>query len=184
MAAELSKICVCIITLLFVTMASSANDTMPADNEILFAAASSPSPYPEFPESGGDSSLSSDASEYSPPPPPPYTDALAAEIEAEQLNLSPDYSPSPAPYFTQYPSPPPYIEVEAPEVYELYTPTQAPAPEPSSVFGSDQLSDTEPGSPDSDMAPNPTVLSSNYRAEDENVEFDDEYYSSDYFGAE
>ncbi|KAM5559814.1 extensin-like [Rosa sericea] len=177
MAAELSRICFCIVALLFVTMASSANGTMPADNEILFAA-SSPSPYPELPESGGDSSLSSDASEYSPPP-PPYIDALAAEIEAEQLNLSPDYSPSPAPYFTQYPSPPPYIEVEAPEVYELNTPTQAPAPEPSSVFGSDQSSDTEPGSPDSDMAPNPTVLSSNYRAEDENVEFDDEYYSSE-----
>lgn len=180
MAAKLSKICFCIITLLSVTMAASAaNYTMPADDELPFSS-SSPSPYSEPPESGGDASLSSDASEYSPPPPPPYIDASAAE-EAQQLNLSPDYSPSPAPYFTQYPSPPPYIEVEAPEVYELYTPTQAPAPEPSSVFGSEPLSDTEPiaSSPDSDMDPNPTVLPSNYRAEDESVEFDDEYYSSE-----
>ncbi|KAL6138587.1 hypothetical protein ACLB2K_063868 [Fragaria x ananassa] len=159
--------------------ASAANYTMPADDELPFSS-SSPSPYSEPPESGGDASLSSDASEYSPPPPPPYIDALAAE-EAQQLNLSPDYSPSPAPYFTQYHSSPPYVEVEAPEVYELYTPTQAPAPEPSSVFGSEPLSDTEPiaSSPDSDMDPNPTVLPSNYRAEDESVEFDDEYYSSE-----
>ncbi|XP_050379487.1 vegetative cell wall protein gp1-like [Argentina anserina] len=152
---------------------------MPADIEIPISSAS-PSPYSEPPESGGvDSPVPSDnASEYSPPP-QPYIDAPAPEKEAEQLNISPDYSPSPAPYFTQYPSPPPYVEVEAPEVYEAYTPTLAPAPEPSSVFGSEPLSDTDPGSPDSEMAPDPTVLPSNYRAEDDSIDFDDEYYSSE-----
>ncbi|KAL6138586.1 hypothetical protein ACLB2K_063867 [Fragaria x ananassa] len=101
--------------------------------------------------------------------------ADAAEIETEQLNLSPDYSPSPSPYFTNYPSPPYNIEIEAPEVYE-----QAPAPEPSSGFWSDQSADTWSGSPDSAaLAPHPTVLPVDYRAEDENGDFEGEEYSSE-----
>ncbi|XP_024190198.1 proline-rich receptor-like protein kinase PERK2 [Rosa chinensis] len=146
---------------------ASSTDEMPAVGEILFPT-SPPSPYPEPSESSGYSLLSSDSSEHSPPPSPSYIDPLAAEIEAEQLNLSPDYSPSPAPYT----SPPPYIEVEAPEIYE-----QAPAPEPSSVFGSGQSADTASGSPD--MAPHPTVLPFDYRAEDESAEFEGEDYSSE-----
>lgn len=173
MASELSKLLICVI-LLSLTMASSTNE-MPADGEILFSPPSSLSSYPEPPKSTVYSLLSSDSSEHSPPPTPSYIDAVAAEIETEQLNLSPDYSPSPSPYFTNYPSPPYNIEIEAPEVYE-----QAPAPEPSSSFWSDQSADTWSGSPDSAaLAPHPTVLPVDYRAEDENGDFEGEEYSSE-----
>ncbi|XP_021810082.1 proline-rich receptor-like protein kinase PERK1 [Prunus avium] len=181
-SAELSKLCICIVTLLSLAMHAMSsqtqsqptitNDAMPIDEQLISLAASSPfpSPYPEnpAPESGGYLVSSPEPDSYNPPPPPPqepYIEALSPETQDDQL-LSPDYSPSPAPTLQEYlgasdqitdypspPPPPPYIEVEAPEgYYETYSPVQSPAPAQSSKPGSN-------------------VLPSNYKADDES-EFD------------
>ncbi|KAL6277701.1 hypothetical protein ACE6H2_021302 [Prunus campanulata] len=181
-SADLSKLGICIVTLLSLAMHAMSsqtqseptitNDAMPTDEQLISLAASSPfpSPYPEnpAPESGGYVVSSPEPDSYKPPPPPPqepYIEALSPETQDNQL-LSPDYSPSPAPSLQEYlgasdqitdypspPPPPPYIEVEAPEsYYETYSPVQSPAPAQSSKPGSN-------------------VLPFNYKAEDES-EFD------------
>ncbi|KAM1798375.1 hypothetical protein ACFX12_032452 [Malus domestica] len=164
--SEFSKICmICIVTLLSVAMASQqspqpslTNDTIPADDELIsLAAASSPSQSP-------------------------YAENLDPETGAQEL-LSPDYSPFPAPtYFQDYPSPPPYIEAQAPEsYYAFYSPIQGPSLAPSSERA--QFSDTNDFTSPPNLAPQPNVLPSNYRADDEIGELgeleSDEAYNSE-----
>ncbi|PQQ21087.1 leucine-rich repeat extensin-like protein 2 [Prunus yedoensis var. nudiflora] len=111
-SADLSKLCICIVTLLSLAMHATSsqtqsqptitNDAMPTDEQLISLAASSPfpSPYPEnpAPESGG------------------------------YMLLSSDYSPSPAPSLQEYLG-----------YYETYSPVQSPAPAQSSKPGSNVL---------------------------------------------
>ncbi|TQE13138.1 hypothetical protein C1H46_001222 [Malus baccata] len=108
---------------------------------------------------------------------------LHSHIALSEELLSPDYSPFPAPtYFQDYPSPPPYIEAQAPEsYYAFYSPIQGPSLAPSSERA--QFSDTDDFTSPPNLAPQPNVLPSNYRADDEIGELgeleSDEAYNSE-----